>query len=90
MNKKYVVRLTPHQRARLEQLIRTATPATSRQLRARILLKADMATDGSAWADVAIAVALDVSVSTVERVRREFVTHGLEAALQRKPTTRAS
>ena len=90
MNKKYIVQLTPYQRARLEQLTRTGTPARSGQLRARILLKADTAADGPAWADAAIAVALDVRVSTVERVRRLFVTHGPEAALWRRPTTRVS
>ena len=90
MNKKYVVQLTPTQRVTLEQLTRTGTTTASMQRHARILLKADTAADGGGMGDAAIAHAVDVSVPTVERVRRLFVTQGLEAAIRRKLTTRAS
>ena len=90
MNKKSVVRLTPQQRATLEQRIRTGTSAASVQRHARILLKADTSADGPAWTDAVIAAAVEVSVPTVERVRQQFVRQGIEAATQRKPTTRAS
>lgn len=90
MNKKYIVRLTTAQRATLEQRTRTGTTAASVQRHARILLKADAADEGPAWDDAAIAAALDVSVPTVERVRRRFVQAGLDGALARKPTTRRS
>jgi len=90
MNKKYVVRLTAEQRTTLEQLTRTGTTAAAVQRHARILLKADTGADGPAWQDDAIAAAVEVSRPTVERVRRKFVLGGLDAALQRKPTTRAS
>lgn len=90
MNKKYIVELTPDQRMTLEHLTRTGTAAAAMQRHARILLKADTGPAGPAWGDAAIAAAVDVSVPTVERVRRQFVTAGLEVALHRKPTTRAS
>jgi len=90
MNKKYIVQLTPDQRATLEQRIRTGTSAASVQRPARVLLKADTAQGGPAWDDATIAAALEVSVPTVERVRQRFVLHGLEGALRRKPTTRRS
>jgi len=90
MHKKYVVSLTSEQRTKLEQLIRTGTTATALQRHARILLKADTAQDAAAWTDAAIASAVEVSVPTVERVRQQFVCNGLESALARKPTTRAS
>ena len=90
MNKKYIVQLTSEQRATLEQRIRSGTCAAAVQHHARILLKADTSTDGPAWADAAIAAAVEVSVPTVERVRQLFVRHGLDAALGRKPTTRRS
>ena len=48
-------------------------------------MKADGSADGPAWTDDAIVTALDVSRSTVERVRRTFATHGLDAAVQRQP-----
>lgn len=90
MNKKYIVRLTPEERATLEQRTRTGTTAAAVQRHARILLKADTADDGPAWGDAAIAEALEVSMATVERVRQRFVQFGLAAAIQRKPTTRPS
>ncbi len=43
---------------------------------------------GLAGPKAQIAGALEVSPSTSSRVRRAFVTSGLDAALQRKPTTR--
>jgi transposase len=84
MNKKYRVVLAPEQRQTLESLIRTGSAPAQTQSHARILLKADCGADGAAWGDAAIAQACDVSIPTVERVRRAFVTRGLDAALQRK------
>ena len=52
--------------------------------RARILLKADHGEGGPGWSDAAIAGALDVNPSTVLRVRKQFVTEGLEPTLSRK------
>jgi transposase len=54
------------------------------QAHARILLKADSGPEGPAWSDRAIATALDLSVPTVERVRKRFAEHGLDAALVRR------
>ena len=90
MNKKYIVQLTPDQRATLEHLTRTGTTTAAVQRHARILLKADAGPDGPAWQDAAIATAVEVSIPTVERVRRQFVTAGLDVALHHKPTTRPS
>jgi len=90
MNKKYIVELTPEQRTWLEQLTRTGTTTAAKQRRARILLKADTSPDGPAWTDTAIAAAVEVSLPTVERVRRLFVMGGVDLALERKPTTRPS
>ena len=63
--------------------------AAARKLaHARVLLQADEAEGGLAWADEDIAAALNVSVRTVERVRQRFVEQGLEAALLPKPAKR--
>ena len=90
MNKKYIVQLTPDQRTTLEHRTRTGTTTAAVQRHARILLKADTAAGGPGWDDAAIAAAVEVSVPTVERVRRQFVLAGLDGALRRKPTSRAS
>jgi hypothetical protein len=88
MNQKYRGQVSPEERGQLEQVVRTGRTSAATQTRARILLKGDRAEGGPRWPDAAIAEALDVSVATVERVRKRFVTQGLEAATRRKPTTR--
>jgi hypothetical protein len=87
VNKKYRVALASNQRQKLEDLIRTGNAPARTQTHARILLKADCGAEGPAWTDQAIAVACEVSIPTVERVRRSFVLHGLDAAVQRKRWT---
>jgi hypothetical protein len=49
---------------------------------AQILLKADEADGGPGWREERIATTLEVGTATVERVRRRFVSEGLEAALR--------
>ena len=49
-----------------------------------ILLKADAGPDAPGWSDGQIAESLEVGRATVERVRKQFVEEGLEAALQRR------
>ena len=56
-------------------------------LKARILLKADVSENGSGWSDERIAEALETSLSTVFRTRRQFVEEGLDAALSRKKSS---
>ena len=84
MNKKYQVQLSAAERQQLETLIRTGTAPARTQTHARILLKADCATQGPAWSDELIAQACDVSIPTIERVRRACVTTGLDVALYRR------
>ena len=85
MNKKYIVRLTDTERGILDGLVNTGKGAARTLTHARILLKADCGPDGPAWTDEAISAALDVSIPTIERVRRTLVLEGFDAALQRKP-----
>ena len=81
---KYGVRLNVDERLQLEDMIRMGRQAAYRLLKARILLKADVLSDGGGWDDTRIAEALETSVSTVYRTRRQLVEEGLEAALARK------
>jgi transposase len=87
MAKKYIVTLTPEEQQYLEQFSTTGRHAASHITHARILLKANTAQPDGSWCDEEIASALDVSVSTIERVRRHFVEAGLEAALKPRPGT---
>ncbi len=88
MRKQYVVRLPEEERASLLTLIgRGAAPARA-QTHARILLKASRGEAGPEWTDGAISTALEVDPTTVARVRKLYVTEGLDAALHRKAPDR--
>src|SRR3569623_2710988 len=86
--KKYHVTLTPEERAELGAMVGAGKAAARKLAHARVLLKADEAEGGPAWADADIAAALDVGRSTVARVRERFVEEGLAAALVPRPTAR--
>ena len=85
---KHAVVLTDEQRAQLRTLVGCGVAPARRLTHARILLKADQGEGGAAWADAAIAGALEVHPSTVARVRQQFVAEGLEAALDRRAPRR--
>ncbi len=80
----YVVRLSAEERATLTALTRSGRTAARTLTHAAILLRADTAPDGLAWDDAQISAGLAVSLSTILRVRRAFVTDGLDAALERR------
>ena len=88
--RKYVVRLTPEERARLEEMIGKGKNAAALLLKARILLKADISDAGEGWSDGRIVRALDTSLASVHRVRQRLVEEGFDAALARKPRARPS
>jgi len=81
--KKYVVRLSAEERAQLDELIRKGKRSAQLLTKARILLKADVSV-GEGWSDSRIAAALDTSIATIERTRRQLVEEGFEAVLRRK------
>src|SRR5437870_1576616 len=89
MRKRYVVRLTDREREYLKDLIGAGTAPARKLLHARVLLKADEGPGGPGLVDDAIAGAVEVSQPTVFRIRRQYVDEGLEAALNRRPPTRA-
>ena len=79
--KKYLVELTPEQREELSHLISTGKAAARELTHARILLKADQGSAGPAWSDGRIQEALEVSASTVQRVRKCCAQHGVQEAI---------
>ncbi len=88
MKKKYIVTLTEVERQMLQAMLSRGKAAARKLMHARILLKADASDGRPAWNDDAIAQGLDVGRATVERVRKEFVEEGLEAALERRKPRR--
>ncbi len=80
MRKLYHVTLTDAERDELHALIKKGTISARKLTRAHILLHAD-----EGHTDQAIADALHVGRTTVERVRRRFVEGNLEGALTEAP-----
>jgi hypothetical protein len=74
--KKYVVRLSAEERDQLDALIRSGKHSAQLLTKARILLKADVSEVGEGWSDSKIVEALDTSISTIERTRRQLVEEG--------------
>jgi transposase len=88
MKKKYIVTLTKEERRMLQDMLSRGKAAARKLLHARILLKADATGGSPGWNDETIAEGLEVGRATVERVRKEFVEEGLEAALERRKPRR--
>jgi hypothetical protein len=88
MRKQYVVRLSEEERASLRTLISRGDAPARVQAHARILLKANRGEAGPEWTDGAISAALAIDPTTVARVRKQYVTEGLEVALYRKAPDR--
>jgi hypothetical protein len=88
MHKRYPVILTDSERDLLKHLISAGSESARKLTHARILLKANQGPGGPGWTDEAIGEAVEVSQPTVSRIRQQYVTQGLEAALNRRPPTR--
>ena len=84
MSKRHLASLAERERAVLDQRLSSGRAPARELLHARILLKADQGPHGPGWTDPAIAAALDVRRSTVERVRKRFAEGRLAPALTRR------
>src|SRR5882672_1270515 len=83
--KRYVVRLTADERARLDALVVSSQRvARKKRMRAQVLRKVDEGEHGPAWADQKAAEAFDVHVNTVQAIREDLVLRGFEEALERR------
>ncbi len=69
-------------------ILRKQRCATARQSHTRILLKADENGPEGGLCDLDIAAAVEISLATVQRVRRRCVEEGLDRALERKAPER--
>jgi Homeodomain-like domain len=81
---KYRVTLTPEERHTLEKLVSVGKAAARKLTHARILLLADTSHE-LMYKDDQIVLALGTSLRSVERVRKRFVTEGLDTALNARP-----
>lgn len=80
MNKRYVVKLEESEREQLLEIVKKGKHSSRKVRRAQALLLAD-----EGQSDEQIAQTLKLSLSTVGRVRKQFVEEGLKAALSEAP-----
>jgi transposase len=78
--KKYVITLSDEERQQLLEMTRKGTLKARQFKRAMILLKAD-----EGLTDEQIVAALNVSRPCVERIRKRYVSDGIERALNEDP-----
>ena len=83
--KKYQVELSQKQRKQLKALSSRGNVSARKLNRARVLLLADGNRPKGPMTDAQIHQILDVSLSTIARIRQQFSTDGLSAALDEKP-----
>lgn len=88
MPKKYIVKLKLDEREQLLELVQNGKGSAKTLTHAHILLKADQSKGQPHWPDETISDAFEISVATVERVRKTFVCHGLDAAVKRRVRVR--
>jgi len=84
MPKRYIVRLSEEEQQSLKDLVSTGKAAAYKIKHANILLNIDV--HGAGWTDAEAATALSCHRHTVANLRQRLVEHGLEAALERKPS----
>lgn len=78
MTVKYKVTLSADERCELEKLTSTGKNSARLIKRAQVLLMSDQ----KAHYDQEISDLLSVSISTIYRIKRDFVEHGLTCALE--------
>ena len=87
--KKYKVTLTQEERDQLEAVSHTGKQRTQNVLNALILLACDEGpTQKSRSINEKIATVLNISMKTIDRVKKRFVEEGFDAIMSRKPTSR--
>ncbi len=90
MNKRYLVKLDSDERKELSAIVKAEKVAAKKRVHAQVLLLADIGKHGPGWKDEAVAEACQVTVRTVENIRKRLVLEGLESALNRKKQVRPS
>ena len=88
MAPRYKVTLTEEERRQLETLTHSGKMAASKFIHARALLLCDAGAYGDPWKVADVAQALSITTRSIEHLKARFVEEGIEAALERKPSTK--
>ena len=85
---RYKITLTETERGQLDAMTRGKDATAARFVHARALLLCDAGPHGDPWKVADVAEALGVTQRTLEHLKQRFVEEGLDAALQRRPSTK--
>jgi transposase len=83
--RKHVVRLTAEQRGHVESVVRNGQATAKMINHARVLLLCDQDHPEGRWRDAQVAAMLGLHLNTIKRIRKLFITAGLDPALRREP-----
>ena len=87
--KKYTITLTKQERKELSRIISKGKHSSQTYRSAYILLNKDEGVHCEGLVtNEEVSKVLQISMRTIDRVKRRFVEEGFESCLQRKPTTR--
>jgi transposase-like protein len=82
--KKYVLKLTPDERAELQRLVKKRKAAAWKIQRAQALLQCDQGSAGPRWGDQQVAQAYGCTTRSLESWRKQAVERGPLSLLERK------
>lgn len=85
---KYTVHLTKNEREDLLAIISKGSHTSQTFRAAYILLNCDEGKYSEKVTNEQISIVLKIGMRTIDRVKKRFVEEGLEAMLERKPTSR--
>jgi hypothetical protein len=85
---KYKVRLTKQERQELLAMTRGGKHSSKKVIHTLILLNCDEGKFSDKVKNEDITRVLKIGARTIDRVKKRFVEHGYEAALENSPTTR--
>ena len=85
---KYKITLTKQERDELLSMTRSGKHSSKKVIHALILLNCDEGKYSDKVKNEDITRVLKIGSRTIDRVKKKFVEHGFEAALENRPTTR--
>jgi transposase len=86
---KYTIHLSKAEREELKKIINKGSHTSQTFRAANILLNCDQGKYGHKRTNEQISKVLNVGMRTIERVKKRFMEEGMEATLERRPTSRA-
>lgn len=85
---KYIIHLTKRERESLMEIIHKGSHTSQTFRSAYVLLNCDQGAHSEKITNEQISKVLKVGMRTIDRVKKRFIEEGMEACLERRPTSR--